>query len=528
MFNRTYRLRTLMLALSVGGILLTSMLLLGALTLFQTGNIEESLLESNIAYARKLADTTDHYLATAKRELAYSASLIKSVEDTKRLKYETDRLRLQSGFFNSVAVVSAGAMIVATSPESPSLTGRRLTSVPNQQALNKKQPFISAPFVSAAGNYLVFLSQPLFSVEGKYIGYLGGTLHLKKQSMLSEILGQHFYDNQTQISVVTGEGRIIFSHDPTLVGTTLSAEPALMESVVHARSGGVIDRNNVAADLIGFASLNQADWHVLIAGTSESVSTILLRSAINAGWFILAIIALTVAIVTYFAARLSAPLEKLAKFTRTNDSESALRQLNRLRPGYDEAERLREAVSHHLQRMTRRVNKLSDEAMKDPLTGLFNRKGFRLRVSEHRDARQHCVIAIDIDYFKKINDRYGHDGGDAVLIALGKKLRHCSRDADIVCRAGGEEFIIFLPETSREVAASVAEQIRDSVESATFPPAGHVTLCAGVAALSDCDNDLTLALRRADLALYEAKKAGRNAVIISTPAGMTGVVQYES
>lgn len=526
MFNRKYRLRTLMLILSVGGILLTSVLLLGALTLFQKGNIEDSLVESNIAYARKLADTTDRYLLTAQRELAYSAGLITGLKDKARLAQETDRLRLQSGFFNSVVIVTADAIIAATSPESLSMVGVRLSSDASKQAIKDKKAFISEPFVSAAGNYVVFLSWPLFSAEGHYLGFIGGTIYLKKQSMLSEILSMHFYDNQTDVTVVTGDGRIIFSHNSSLIGTLMQSTPALMVRLAHTRSGHFVDSDNSKADLIGFASLNLADWRILISGASESVSHILLRSAVNAGWFTLAIIALTVAIATYFAARLSAPLEKLAEFTRTNDSESALRQLARLSPGYQEAERLREAVSHHLQLMTRRVNTLSDEAMKDPLTGLYNRKGFSSQVSDYLFSGDHSVIAIDIDHFKKINDHYGHEGGDAVLVTLSEKLLSECRDWDVVCRSGGEEFVIFLPDTGREAAAAAAERIRSSVDLYVFPFAGSVTLSAGVATLSDCGDDLNTALRQADLALYEAKNAGRNIVVVSTPEEVSGYLTY--
>lgn len=87
-----------MLFLSVGGIVLTSVLLLSALTVFQKGNIENSLLQGNIAYARKLADTTDRYLGVAQQELAYSARLIIGLHDRKQLREEADRLRMQSGF----------------------------------------------------------------------------------------------------------------------------------------------------------------------------------------------------------------------------------------------------------------------------------------------------------------------------------------------------------------------------------------------------------------------------------------------
>ncbi|MGL4720353.1 MAG: hypothetical protein ACRCXO_14845, partial [Kluyvera intermedia] len=91
MLRNKLHLRTLMLMLSVGGILFTSMLLLSALTLFQKGNIEDRLLDNNLAYARKLADTTDRYLVTAQRELAYSAAQIKTLTNIEHLKNEAER-----------------------------------------------------------------------------------------------------------------------------------------------------------------------------------------------------------------------------------------------------------------------------------------------------------------------------------------------------------------------------------------------------------------------------------------------------
>ncbi|KAF3372473.1 hypothetical protein BXA52_20810, partial [Enterococcus faecium] len=115
--------------------------------------------------------------------------------------------------------------------------------------------------------------------------------------------------------------------------------------------------------------------------------------------------------VIYFSARISRPLERLASFTGMSDSETALRQLAQLEPGYQEAELLREAISQHLMSMTRKVSLLTDEAMTDPLTSLLNRKGFTTRIKALSPLGNHCVISIDIDHFKYINDRYGHDVG---------------------------------------------------------------------------------------------------------------------
>ncbi|MCR6467859.1 sensor domain-containing diguanylate cyclase [Enterobacter sp. HG048] len=519
MRKKQFRFRTLMLILSVGGILLTSLLLLSALTVFQNANIEESLLKSNVAYARKLADTTDQYLSTAQQELSYSAGLIKDLHDRARLQGEADRLRLQSGFFNSVVIVTANAVVAATSPESLKLLGVKLQSEASRQAITTQKAFISQPFISAAGNYVVFLSQPIISTDGKYLGYLGGTIYLKKKSMLSDLLGQHFYGNQADVSIVTKDGLVIFNKDPKLIGKVIDFEPLSQVRLNQEDNGYFTESQKGKQNLIGYASMQKAEWKVFISGTSDNVSRILLETIINAFWFTLFILILTTGTVIFFSGVISRPLEKLASYTRTNDSEKALMNLARLNTGYQEAEQIREAFSQHLIMMTKQVSLLSDEAMTDQLTGLYNRKGFYSRIKRHELTDEHAVIAIDIDHFKRINDRYGHEGGDSVLVNLSKMLRLLTSQDDILCRFGGEEFIIFLPNVTLEEASTAAERIRGLVENTTFPGSIKITLSAGVAELSQCGGDIKRALHCADLAMYAAKMAGRNLVFYSDPDG---------
>lgn len=160
--------------------------------------------------------------------------------------------------------------------------------------------------------------------------------------------------------------------------------------------------------------------------------------------------------------------------------------------------------------MVRQVNLLTDETMTDPLTGLLNRKGFNTRIKALSPVGNHCVIAIDIDCFKNINDRYGHDTGDAVLVSIGQILILLTRQNDIVCRFGGEAFIILLPDSSLQETFVVAERIRTVTAETSFAEGIHLTLPAGIAALPDCAGDFGQMLRQADLAMYLAKKSGRN------------------
>lgn len=509
------RLRTLLLTLSVGGVLLISCLLLVTLLIFQKGNIEDSLVESNIAYARKLADTTDRYLATAQRELYWSSTQIKGLADTTLLRGESDRLRLQSGFFNSVVVVNRHAVITASSPESLSIVGMQLHSDASRKAITTQKPLISLPFTSTTGNYVVFLSQPLFAPSGTYLGYIGGSIYLKKQSMLSDILSQHFYACGTTVSIVSNDGLIVFSHDPTRVGTKMLLSPALMKRLVSRDSGRFSTESDGVEFLTGFASLHKTDWNIFITGTSEIVRHILIRTVESALWFLLVIIVLTAAVVALIAGRIAYPLERLAGMVRDTDCEVLLSSVT---SSYYEVDLLKKAVQDHRLAVAGRIAALSDEVMTDPLTGLSNRRGFKLMANRLIDDAAQCVIAVDVDHFKKINDWYVHDGGDAVLVKLAELLRQACRTDDLVSRFGGEEFILLLPQTSLEDAARTAERIREVVCNTTFPYVGSMTVSAGVAALTDCEHRDAM-LRLADQALYQAKEAGRNVVIVAKPEG---------
>ena len=158
----------------------------------------------------------------------------------------------------------------------------------------------------------------------------------------------------------------------------------------------------------------------------------------------------------------------------------------------------------------------------DDLTGLANRRLLRERLDDelHRSARFELptsVIAFDIDHFKLLNDRCGHPTGDASLRKLAGLMTRHLRRIDTIARTGGEEFVVLLPRTNADVAYSVAEKIRNLVESTEFPggvgqPGGHLTISAGVATLSPKESGKTL-IARADAALYEAKNGGRNLVV---------------
>ncbi len=160
----------------------------------------------------------------------------------------------------------------------------------------------------------------------------------------------------------------------------------------------------------------------------------------------------------------------------------------------------------------------------DPLTGLFNRRYMEeaLAKEQHRTKRndaQLAVIMIDIDHFKQFNDNFGHDGGDAILCALGAFFKKHVRGSDIACRYGGEEFMLILSPSTAEGARQRAEKIREDARLLSVSHAnrdlGAITLSLGVAIFPDHASEAAAIVKAADVALYQAKRGGRNRVVMS-------------
>lgn len=162
------------------------------------------------------------------------------------------------------------------------------------------------------------------------------------------------------------------------------------------------------------------------------------------------------------------------------------------------------------------LNSLTYQAVHDQLTGLFNRHKIESFMDQEvarctRYGSMFSLIIFDLDHFKSINDRFGHNEGDAVLAGVSSLVRNGLRESEIAGRWGGEEFLIILPETSLDLAVPVAERLRGSIESHRFSIPERVTVSVGVSAFRPGDTPHEL-IQRADAALYTAKESGRNCV----------------
>ncbi|MFN3436841.1 MAG: diguanylate cyclase [Acidovorax sp.] len=197
-------------------------------------------------------------------------------------------------------------------------------------------------------------------------------------------------------------------------------------------------------------------------------------------------------------------------------AHSALREI-RLRQALQKAEALNQQLLEQVKRVDELNRELGELATTDALTGLNNRRAFdhglqlEMAIVERRNTPL-SLLMLDVDHFKRINDQFGHDAGDKVLIAIAQMLNGCARVVDVVARVGGEEFAVILPNTDADGALEVAERMRTTVAQAKWL-ANPATISIGVATLQIKESASRL-YSRADAALYDAKAKGRNRVVM--------------
>ena len=198
------------------------------------------------------------------------------------------------------------------------------------------------------------------------------------------------------------------------------------------------------------------------------------------------------------------------------------RVVRRMEEAVEQRTRQLETALREAEDLRRRYQELSSV---DELTGLHNRRFFfpEAEAAIARALRHHesfCLLVIDLDCFKEVNDDYGHAAGDTVLRGVADALRHYTREGDILARTGGEEFVLALPHTSQSGASILAERIRQRVESLRWPALGDdvkVTASLGLASLDttargDARTALERLIRHGDQAMYRCKRQGRNRV----------------
>lgn len=485
----------------------------------QRDSLIDSTLAANRAYAAKLADGTEIFFRSAQQQLAVSAEVIAAqFHDDEALTKESRRLRQQTNSFNAVIITNAQGRVRTTAPNTGVLVGQKLESPGARQALGERKPLISSPYVSALGTLVVLISHPIFDADGTYLGYVGGVIYLKELNILHSMLGQHFYQDGSYLYAVDQTRRLLYHPQPTRLGSVV-AENTVIDKVLRGESGSLRVINSQGVDMLaGYAASPAAGWGIVAqrptVDTLHPLDDLMLQVIRETAPLAL----LTLLCIWGLARLITRPLSQLAQSASEMDAPDSAERIQRIRSWYFEAAQLKRAMLVGITLLHQRIGKLKLDAQTDPLTGLHNRRGLSLALDVLNAAgRPVGVIALDIDHFKRINDTYGHDAGDDVIRHMAQLMKTCSRDADILCRSGGEEFLMLLPDADIESATRVAERLRGSVEQERIPVVEHITISLGIAVWPLHAESTERALKLADAALYLAKQQGRNRSEVAEP-----------
>ncbi|MEC5317451.1 sensor domain-containing diguanylate cyclase [Brenneria populi subsp. brevivirga] len=509
-------LRRLILLLAI-----TSALIMLANSFYASYRVQRQLLidntlEANRVYATKLAAMTDLFFDSALQQLAYSASTVSSrMNDAPSLTKETERIGLQSHSFNSAVIVDEHGVLRASFPHASHLIGQKLTTPGALRALRERQQLISEPYISVSNNLMVLISAPIFSRDGQYQGFVGASIYLKKPSVLNTLLDQHYYRDGSYIYVTDQNRNMLYHKDIERIGETVNNDLTIAPSGDSNGSQEILNTQGVKM-LAGYGIVPANRWEVVVVRPTKETLKPLDSLMMNVLRHSFPLAALTIFGVWLLARFIAQPLWLLARSANKMDSLNVSDDIRKIHSWYFEATQLKQAMLIGIDLLQKKIGKLRSEAQTDPMTGLLNRRGMESILRYWQvGQKSFAIIALDIDHFKRVNDTFGHDTGDNVIKDMARIIRSCSRESDILCRSGGEEFLILLPETELAIATGIAQRLRTATQETVIDQVGSITISLGVALWSPGAANITIeqAFKAADEALYKAKQEGRNRVI---------------
>lgn len=319
----------------------------------------------------------------------------------------------------------------------------------------------------------IFINYRVFDFSGKYMGATGIGLTV---DAVRELIGNYQQRFQRTIYFADQQGKLVF------FGASQTAQQPdlrereglgpLLKQILQDRSGSYQFTENGDNHILNVNYLPELKWYLFVE-QNEDVALVDVRKSLYTNLAISFVVTLIVILLTHLT-------------------------------------------------LGRYQSKIEEMASTDKLTGLLNRHAFSILIDKlvaayRRNPKPVSLLLADIDHFKQINDRYGHRTGDQVLVSIAQLLKGGLREADFAVRWGGEEFLIVLPDCSREQGEAVAEKLRRAIEAASPCETDHsikVTISIGVSEFNGTESP-EQTVNRADMALYKAKQGGRNRVVLA-------------
>lgn len=451
------------------------------------------------------------FLQSSLQQLTYAGKRAASeIGNIDFLEDQTTRLRYQTNSFNSTLLGNKEGIILAGSKEVKTLIGRSAGVSP--RALEEKAMFITEPFPSTvSGTLIIIMSVPIFDEDNNYAGFIGGSIYLERNNILGNILREHHYKDGSTIYVIDKSKQILYHKDLSKVGTLADINLGNTADGSTKGEGGLLHMDQGENVLIGYSKIPSTDWIIIVqtpvASSLLPLIGIMEEVALHA-------MPITIAVfffVWFFARSISSPLQQLAERAKLLESPSTIQDIERINAWYVEIQGVKKSILSSMRLIHKQVGQLQRDVTTDPLTGANNRRALKFRLEQYELLETpFSILALDIDYFKRINDTYGHKIGDDVLVQLVELMESFSRDIDMVVRVGGEEFIFILDHCSLQEAYACAERLRIKISEEDFDIVGHLTVSIGVSSWQKDSISIDHSLKLADEALYQAKSEGRN------------------
>lgn len=520
------------LSLSTCGLFLVLFLIqtVPTLTYFQNKSYETLKIEQ-FQRTSSMAKKIDTNLHQAHQALIAVASIFPRtlLNDADQAQlWLNDRTGIATIFDNGLFLFAGNGTLFV---ENPFIEGRRGKEYSfrdyYRSTIQNKLPYISTPYVSSKTEQpSIMMTAPIFNAQHEIVAILSGSLNLMNDNLLGQLskerlgrAGYYFLVNEDRTIIIHPDHSLLLSQSVSM------GENALLDSALDGfeGTGPSVDLDGTAT-LTCYKSLSAKKW---ILGANRPLSEVnsSITHAKKVLWLLMSLSSIVIMMSMLFLLRkIMRPLILFTKHIENLEQNSGNRFFDY--PQKNEIGTLVTAFNKMIEQNDLAQKELELLATRDPLTELYNRRTFLEFAQEminqaQRNNKGLCLIMLDLDHFKAINDNYGHQAGDSVLKSAAKTILETLRSVDVCGRYGGEEFCVLLPETTYDGAFVVAEKIRHNIEQATIATQHtaiseqqiiQVTTSVGVAQWqSGCTIDSLT--HRADKALYQAKNTGRNKVV---------------
>lgn len=489
---------------------------------------KESLISTylalNYSKAEKMSHSVESLFISMRTNLESTVEFLENHEEMtdQEIREQLELLRVSSGHFNSFSWVDETGVIRVNSPGGLGLEGIKITSGVTKEVLDAQMPMLTTPYVGPSNQLLILMSQPIYSQDGTYKGIIGGTIYLQKENILNHILANEESDNSGSYYYVVGpNGSLLFHPQSQRIGENLHRN-SVVRKLMEGESGMDIAVNNSGVSMLAaYSYVTEAGWGIVQQTPYSFIRNLLIDQLQELLLKALLPFLMLLILSVYIARKLAAPFNRLGTLVNrvaegkpvSQSQREALTETHWNR----EADLLTKSVGMAIETIERNNQQLTQSALTDSLTGLANRRSLdKVLKAWSSEGRLFSLLVLDVDYFKSINDTYGHQMGDETLKMIAETICAVVRKNDFCFRYGGEEFVLLLPDTDSLSAYNVAEKLRRKVEKTSFIPGKIITVSIGLSEYPTQTDSLTELFRLADSALYTSKVEGRNRITISS------------